>query len=82
MSITNHINPTAMYNFVEDYPCGQSKALASAIEEAKTRKWHEGIDEEAVYREIASPEFRLYEQIILSNVEDEVISPMTFTAYA
>lgn len=60
-----------MNSFVEDYPADQARTLAFAIEEARKRNLCNEIDEDLVYRQIASPEFRLYEEIILCNPVEE-----------
>ena len=71
-----------MCDFIEDYLRNPSAAISEALRRVREMNGSARFDDQLVYRQIASPEFRLYEQIILSNVEDEVISPMTFTAYA
>lgn len=54
-----------MCNFIEAYPGDQSQVIAMALEEAGSRKWFDEVDDELIYSQISSPEFRLYEQIIL-----------------
>lgn len=53
-----------MCNFIEDYLNNPSQAIASAVQNVQTEKWFDTIDEEMIYRELASPHFRLYEEII------------------
>lgn len=57
-----------MNSFVEDYLSDCTQAIVSAAAEASGRKWYDEIDEELVYSQIASPEFRLYEEMILCDV--------------
>lgn len=54
----------SMNSFVEDYQVSKTAAVASAVEEAGRRNWSEQIDEDMIYAQIASPEFRLYMEII------------------
>jgi hypothetical protein len=53
-----------MCNFVQDFPDDQAGTLASAIQEARSIKWFNHIDDEMIYCQLSSPEFRLYEEII------------------
>lgn len=54
-----------MCTFIEDYLSSPSAAIARAMNEQKNR--FNDIDENMIYQQLASPEFRLYEDIILSN---------------
>ena len=54
-----------MCTFIEDYMNSPSAAIARAMNEQKNR--FNDIDENMIYQQLASPEFRLYEDIILSN---------------
>ena len=60
-----------MNNFVEDYPGNKDQVLASAIKEARERVWWNEIDENLIYNQIASPEFKLYQEIIFSDSANE-----------
>ena len=51
-----------MCDFVQDFPADKAGTLASAIQEARRIKWFEHIDDETIYCQLASPEFRLYEE--------------------
>ena len=53
-----------MCNFVQDFPADQSGTMATAIQEARSLRWADLIDDESIYCQLASPEFRLYEEII------------------
>ena len=56
---------TAMSNFIEDYLVDPSQAISAARQSAYNRFWYDEFDEEKTYEEIASPEFRLYEEMIM-----------------
>lgn len=52
-----------MNTFIEDYLLDPSLAIVNA---SASLKVSESIDEDMIYAQLASPEFRLYEEIILS----------------
>lgn len=54
-----------MKSFIEDYLHNPSAAIAKAAD-SMTGKWYENIDDDLIYAQISSPEFRLYEEIIFS----------------
>lgn len=60
-----------MKNFIEDYLQDPSQAIASAAASA-SKAWHDSIDDEMIYRQIATPEFRLYEEIIFCLDADDL----------
>mgnify|MGYP006382924835 FL=1 len=60
-----------MNTFIEDYLHDPTEAVASACEKMSSAGWYDDIDEEMIYRQIASPEFRLYEEIILSQTAED-----------
>ena len=62
---------TAMRTFIEDYLSDPSKAR----ERASIRFANETFDEERIYEEISSPEFRLYEEVVMSDSEE--IKPLS-----
>ena len=51
-----------MCTFIEDYLNSPSAAIAKAMNEQKKRL--ADVDDELIYSQIASPEFRLYEEIV------------------
>ena len=53
-----------MCTFIEDYLNSPSAAIARAMSEQQNR--FDDIDENQIYQQLASPEFRLYEEIILT----------------
>ena len=60
-----------MRTFIEDYLLDPAQAIADARNSAQTASWCDTIDEDMIYAELASPEFRLYEAIIFSQPSDE-----------
>lgn len=59
-----------MSNFIEDYLANPSFAVA----EAKNRpmSWAEDIDEEMIYSQISTPQFRLYEAVVMTPSSDDL----------
>ena len=53
-----------MCNFVEDYPGAKSRTLAAAKAEVDNKLWFDQVDEEEIYRQMSSPEYRLYMEIV------------------
>ena len=64
-----------MRTFIEDYLSDPSKAIENAREGASIRFGNETFDEERIYEEISSPEFRLYEEVVMSDSEE--IKPLS-----
>ena len=54
-----------MCTFIEDYLNSPSAAIARAINEQKNR--FDDIDEEQIYQQLATPEFRLYQEMVLAD---------------
>ena len=52
-----------MRSFIEDYLHNPSAAIAKASESMKGT-WHDAINEEDIYSQISSPEFRLYQELL------------------
>lgn len=55
-----------MKSFIEDYLQNPCQAVADAAVLSKRLEWSENIDEDLIYAQIASGEFRLYEDIVVS----------------
>ena len=55
-----------MNSFIEEYLQNPAQAIADARQTATTDNWYDNIDEEMIYAQIASPEFRLYEAMVLN----------------
>lgn len=52
-----------MSDFIKDYLQNPSLAIEDARNSVKS--WSDTVDDETVYSQISSPEFRLYEEIVL-----------------
>lgn len=59
-----------MNNFIEDYLYNPTQAISAARERAAIRFRSVQYDEEQIYNEVASPEFRLYEAVVMSDVNE------------
>lgn len=60
-----------MNNFIEDYPGNKSRTLDAAKAESDTRRWFDEVDEEAIYSQLASPEFALYMEMLFSDAPED-----------
>ncbi len=56
-----------MSNFIEDYLQNPAQAIASARERADRKFRFDSFDDEKIYKEMASPEFHLYEAMVMSD---------------
>ena len=65
-----------MKSFIEEYLQNPAQAIADARQTATTDNWYDNIDEEMIYAQIASPEFRLYGSIVLA-AETETLPERT-----
>ena len=61
---------TAMSNFIEDYLHNPAQAISSARERADRKFRFDSFDEENIYKEIGSPEFHLYEAMVMSDTNE------------
>ena len=61
----NDLNQVVMYNFIDDYLNNPSMAVAAASESSRNQKWYDSVDEESIYKELASAEYHLYEAIVI-----------------
>lgn len=59
-----------MNNFIEDYLYNPTQAISAARERAAIRFRSVQYDEEQIYNEMASPEFHLYEAVVMSDVNE------------
>ncbi len=57
---------TAMNTFINAYLQNPSQAIAEARQQAQTRFFPETISEDLIYAQLASPEYHLYEELILT----------------
>ncbi len=59
-----------MRTFIEKYLHNSAAAMNSASASISSNDWMDSIDDEMIYRQLATPEFRLYEEIVLSSVAE------------
>lgn len=63
-----------MRTFIEDYLQNPANAISAASRSVNQKSWADEIDEELIWQQISSPEFRLYEEIIFSQpLEDRPV---------
>ncbi|MBO5419094.1 MAG: hypothetical protein J6A22_03320 [Bacteroidales bacterium] len=67
-----------MGSFIDEYLRNPANAVASARECAGRKSWK--IDDDLIYKELASPEFRLYEEMVMSSWEDETFVSGNYAA--
>lgn len=60
-----------MSTFIEDYLQNPTLAILNAKTVVENKVWHRDLDDELIYAQIDSPEFRLYEEVILSSRYDD-----------
>lgn len=53
-----------MCTFIEGYLQNPSLAVSSAVKEAGSLLWADSIDDELIYEQISTPQFRLYEELL------------------
>lgn len=73
---------TAMCNFIEDYLNDPARAISTARGLASSILSNEEYDDDQIYDEIASPEFRLYEEMILCDAEENTPHVSSFAVVA
>lgn len=76
--IVNAKTVVLMKTFIEDYLLNPSLAVANARMDAAP--WCESVDEEMIYAQISSPEFRLYEAMIFCPSVEDSPSARTFAS--
>lgn len=54
-----------MKTFIEEYLQNPAQAIENA-RQTISDSWYDNIDEDMIYAQIASPEFRLYEAMVLT----------------
>ena len=69
-----------MGTFIEEYLKDPTLAISSALEQLTETNRFEQVDDELIYSELATGQFRLYEEIIFSTLSEESPSQKTFTA--
>ena len=55
-----------MRTFIEDYLYDPAQTIADAHRKSADCSWHNDIDDDVVYAQLSSPEFRLYETMIFA----------------
>lgn len=60
-----------MCDFIEDYLRNPSAAISEALRRVREMNGSARFDDQLVYKQIASPEFRLYEEMIFCPSVDE-----------
>ena len=73
---------TLMNSFIADYLQDPSLAVAAAQASCRQTMWLDNIDEDEIYRQLASGEFRLYEEIVLSSEINDAPRADTFAVVA
>jgi hypothetical protein len=58
---------TAMRNFIEGYLADPAQAISEARLGARQRFWYDEFDDDMIYKEIATPEFRLYQEVVMAD---------------
>ena len=61
-----------MKSFIEDFLQEPSKAITTARQITGSESWYDNVDEDIIYAQISSPEFRLYEAIVLAPEQEEL----------
>jgi hypothetical protein len=71
-----------MGNFIEDYLRNPSLAISSARESADRKFRSDLFDEEKIYKEMESPEFHLYETVVMSEINENTPRSGVFSVVA
>lgn len=71
-----------MSKFINDYPDNKTIVLAATKQRADQMHWSDAVDDEMVYRQIASGEFQLYQEIIFCTAVEESPRASISTAVA
>lgn len=58
-----------MRTFIDTYLANPSKAVDEARQRLDTEAWIDDFDKDRIYEEIASPEFHLYEEMIMCGMD-------------
>ena len=58
---------TAMRNFIEGYLADPAQAISEGRVQADQRFWYDEFDDEMIWKEIDTPEFRLYTEVIMAD---------------
>lgn len=70
-----------MRNFIEDYLSDPSNAVSDARLDLCSKPWYAQFADDEIYKEMASPEFRLYEEITTTPLSaSPLLSPISASA--
>ena len=69
-----------MGTFIEEYLHDPSRAISSALQQLDQTNWYGQVDEESIYNQLATGEFRLYEAMILTQPSDESLQSESYAA--
>ena len=69
-----------MGTFIEEYLKDPTLAISSALEQLTETNRFEQVDDDSIYKQLASGEFKLYEEIILSPTSEPSPNQKTFKA--
>ena len=67
-----------MRTFIEDYLQDPSMAIAAARQTADSEFRFENVDENTIYHQLASGEFRLYEEMIFASTSESALSSRVY----
>ena len=62
-----------MRNFIEDYLIDPSGAISAVVNESSFMNFGQELDEDSIYEQISSGEFRLYEEIVFASDKKDSI---------
>lgn len=69
-----------MGTFIEEYLHDPSRAISSALQQLNTTNRFEQVDEDSIYSQLATGEFRLYEAMILNQPSDGSLRSESYAA--
>ena len=69
-----------MGTFIEEYLHDPSRAISSALQQLNKTNRFEQVDEDLIYSQLATGEFRLYEAMILNQPSDESLRSENYAA--
>lgn len=67
-----------MRTFIEDYLQDPAQAIAAARQTADSESRFDNIDENIIYHQLASGEFRLYEEMIFAFSSEPALSSRAY----
>lgn len=70
-----------MKTFIEDYLMDPTSAIAKAKEAIKGNRY-DSVDDEIIYAQLSSPEFRLYQEMVFCPSEEDSPRQSNFSVVA